>query len=187
MNKLSRIGSFVLAGLCVLSLAACSGSNDGGGADGTSSVSDKVKYSDEQNAVVGRGDEELTYVPWSVDDDENRTQSEIDDIYRARARSCVPRIIFVDETRYELAINKLASELVSLAFVEVSFDWKDETLYDRELTDEDMKFVADINLDKWPEGEYNPNTGEPTKEFQEEYKAVTGTEWKDDMYKLYVE
>ena len=47
-------------------------------------------------------------------------------------------------------------------------------------------FVADINLDTWPEGEFNPETGEPTKAFQEEYREVTGSDWLEDMRKLYV-
>lgn len=186
MNKMFRLCLCLVACLMVTSLAACSGGEDDASASQVSSVADEDKYSNEQPGLVGKGDEELTYQPWSLSDDENRTQDELDEIYRARARSCVPRVIFVDETRYELAINKLAVELGKLCFAEMSFEWDDERLYDRALTDDDMKFVASVTLDNWPEGEYNPETGEPTKAFQEEYKEVTGSDWLEDMRKLYV-
>ena len=181
MVSFKKVGIFAMAALVCLSLGACK--SDGSG--------NPEKYDDEQVVTPGAATEdpaEKTYVDWSMGDDKGKSKKELDETYRSRARTCVPKVIFIDDTRYQLAVNKLANELAYNCFAELSFQWDDESLYDRELTDEDMRFITDnkINVDNWPEGEYVPDTGLPAKSFLDEYEKTAGSKWEDDMYQLYV-
>lgn len=182
MALFKKVGSLCMALLLCASFAACNSSDKD-----TSSFVPSDRYDEEQNLDVGDGNNpEKTYVDWSMEDDKGKSKKELDEVYRARARSCLPRVIFIDDTRYQLAVNKLANELAYNCFADLSFYWDDERLYERELTDDDMKFVESIDLDTWPEGEYIPDTGMPPQSFLDEYKKTAGSDWEDDMRALYI-